>query len=53
MSEEDINQLTREVQRLRVTTQCLQDRTRRLEIDNENLRNQVRRLESDQVASAV
>ena len=47
MSEEDINQLTREVQRLRVTTQRLQDRTCRLEIDNENLRNQVRRLESD------
>ena len=50
MSEEQITQLTREVERLRVTTRQLENRTRRLESENQILSNHIRTLEGDTAA---
>ena len=47
---EQITKLTRELERLRVTTQQLENRTRRLESENQALNNHIRTLEADTAA---
>ena len=47
---EQITKLTRELERLRVTTQQLENRTRRLESENQALSNHIRTLEADTAA---
>ena len=51
MNEQQINELIREIQHLRITTHQLEERTRRLERENQILSNQVRILEGDCIIS--
>ena len=47
---EQITKLTRELERLRVTAQQLENRTRRLESENQVLSNHIRTLQADTAA---
>ena len=51
MNKEQIDELNREIQCLRIITHRLEERTRRLERENQILSNQVRILEGDHIIS--